>query len=140
MDRNPVIMWAVPFLVVIAGALSSPSAAFSEEDKDESKQPASYWMQRKLSYSQEILSGLSTGDFDKIASNSQAMRSLNRIESFVRGRTPGYRAQLQIFEESLDEIIRQANKDNVEGSALGFTQLTISCVNCHKQLREQKRQ
>ena len=101
-------------------------------------QPASFWMDRKLHFSQNILAGITSGDFDKITENAQSMRSLNKVEVFIRGRTPGYRTQLQIFEEALDEIIRQADKDNVEGAALGFTQLTISCVNCHKQLRATK--
>jgi cytochrome c556 len=39
---------------------------------------------------------------------------------------------------SLDEIIRQANQDNLEGVTLGFNQLTVSCVQCHKHLRETK--
>ena len=101
-------------------------------------QPASFWMNRKLHFSQELLGGITSGDFDKITRNAQAMRSLDKVEAFIRGRTPGYRTQLQFFDESLDEIIRQANKDNLEGAALGFTQLTISCVNCHKQLRAAK--
>src|SRR5262245_34070914 len=101
-------------------------------------QPVSFWMNRKLHLSQEVLAGITSGDFDKISKNAQAMRSLDKIEAFVRGRTPGYRTQLSFFDESLDEIIRQADKDNLEGAALGFTQLTISCVNCHKQLRADK--
>jgi hypothetical protein len=51
---------------------------------------------------------------------------------------PGYRTQLEVFNDANEQIIRQAQKDNVEGAALAFTQLTISCVNCHKQLRESK--
>ena len=64
------------------------------------------------------------------------MKALSRIEGFVRGRTPGYRTQLQIFQDATEELMRQAEKENVDGAALAFTQLTISCVNCHKQLRE----
>jgi hypothetical protein len=101
-------------------------------------QPTSFWMQKKLDYSKNILAGIATADFDKIVQNAESMRHLSSIEGFIRGRTPGYRTQLQIFQESADEIIRQGNKDNVEGAALAFTQLTISCVNCHKQLREAK--
>jgi cytochrome c556 len=73
--------------------------------------------------------------FDKIVANAQSMRNLSKVEGFVRSQTPGYRAQLHIFEVSADEIIRQAKQDNVDGAALAFTQLTISCVNCHKHLR-----
>jgi hypothetical protein len=101
-------------------------------------QPESFWMKKKLEYSQNILAGITSADFDKIVASAQSMRDLSKIEGFVRGRTPGYRAQLHIFEESADEIIRQGNNDNVDGAALAFTQLTISCVNCHKQLREAK--
>lgn len=98
-------------------------------------QPVSFWMKKKLDYSQNILAGIATADFDQIVENAQAMRKLSSVEGFIRGRTPGYRTQLHIFEESADEIIRQAKKDNVEGAALAFTQMTTSCVNCHKQLR-----
>jgi hypothetical protein len=108
-----------------------------DEPPDGSKaQPASFWMKKKLDYSQNILAGIATADFDKVVESAEAMRLLSKVESFIRGRTPGYRTQLHLFEESTDEIIRQAKKDNVEGAALAFTQLTVSCVNCHKQLRE----
>jgi hypothetical protein len=107
-------------------------------EKENGEETASFWMDRKLRLSKDLLAGLANGDAEKIAAAAKAMRRLNKIEAFSRGRTPGYRTQLQIFEESLDEIIVQADKDNVEGAALGFTQLTISCVNCHKQLRADK--
>ncbi len=118
-----------------AAAQQPTAKAAQEPTKD---QPVSFWMERKLHLSQNVLAGITSGDFEKVTTSAQAMRSLNKIEAFLRGRTPGYRTQLQIFEESLDEIIRQAEKDNLEGAALGFTQLTISCVNCHKQLRAEK--
>lgn len=116
-----------------------PAAAVPAQEKGETKnQPTSFWMKKKLDYSQNILAGIAVADFDKIAENGEAMRGLSKIEGFFRGQTPGYRVQLQIFEQAVDEIIRQAKKDNVDGAALAFTQLTISCVNCHKHLRETK--
>ena len=96
---------------------------------------ASVWMRKKLDYSQAILEGLATADFDKIAQNARAMRDLTKIEAFVRGRSPAYRTQLQTFLSANDELLDRAQDDNVEGAALAFTQITISCVNCHKQLR-----
>jgi hypothetical protein len=117
---------------------SLPVASGEEQDAKNSNQPTSFWMKKKLEFSQQILAGITTADFDKVVENGQAMRSLSKIEGFIRGQTPGYRTQLQIFEESADEIVRQAKNDNVEGATLAFTQLTISCVNCHKQLRAAK--
>ena len=93
-------------------------------------------MKKKLDYSQEILAGLTSEDFNKIADNARAMRALGKFEAFVRSRNTAYTRQLQVFEDTNDEIIRQADNDNVEGVALAFTQLTINCVNCHKVLRQ----
>jgi len=124
-------------LISLGPATISPAAG-DEKDAAAGQEPMSFWMKKKLDYSQNILAGIAVGDFDRIAENAESMRALSKVEGFVRGRTPGYRTQLQIFEEATSEIIRQANKDNVEGAALAFTQVTISCVNCHKRLRETK--
>lgn len=113
-------------------------AAGDDKEAPDKNQPVSFWMKKKLEYSQNILAGIANDDFDKIVASAESMRNLSKVEGFVRGQTPGYRTQLHIFEESTEEIIRQARRDNLEGTALAFTQLTISCVNCHKQLREAK--
>jgi hypothetical protein len=135
----------VGLAAVLGGPLASlgPSSACAQEKKAAAEQEAptadaepSLWMRKKLDYSKEILEGISTADFDQIAKNAEAMRALGKVEAFVRSRTPGYRTQMQIFDEANAEILKQANRDNLEGSALAFTQLTISCVNCHKQIRE----
>lgn len=98
----------------------------------------SFWMKKKLDFSKNVLEGVALGDFDKVSQNAKTLRSLSKIESFVRRGTPGYRAQVDAFDQSLAEIIRQAEKENVEGTTLAFHQLTLSCVKCHRELREAK--
>jgi hypothetical protein len=61
--------------------------------------------------------------------------ALNDLERFVRRGAPGYRTQLRSFEFAIAEIQQQAKRENIEGVTMGFHQLTLSCVNCHKQLR-----
>jgi hypothetical protein len=121
------------WITVLSLLMLSLPALGQEPTKD--SEP-SVWMRKKLDYSRAILEGLSTADFDKVAQNARAMQGLSKLEAFVRGRNPGYRRQLQIFQSANEELIEQAEKDNVEGAALAFTQVTISCVNCHKQLRQ----
>jgi len=124
---------------LIFASIAGVSVARSDDKQPAAQeQPMSYWMKRKLEYSQNILSGIAKADFDAIEANAQSMRNLSKIEGFIRRQAPGYTTQLHVFEQSNDEIIHQARKHNVEGAALAFTQLTISCVNCHKQLREAK--
>ncbi len=131
------------FSVVLVAIALWPCAAAVAEDKEPPAELAnqpSIWMKKKLDYSQNILSGLASANFDKIVENAEAMQGLTKVEWFIRGRTPGYRTQLEIFLDANAEIIKQAKQDNLEGSTLAFTQLTISCVNCHKQLRASKRE
>jgi hypothetical protein len=132
--RKTASLIAICFTMTILPGLSNAD----DREAADKNQPTNFWMKKKLEYSQNILAGIANTDFDKIVGNAEAMRKLSKIEGFLHGQTPGYRTQLHIFEASVDEIIRQGNKDNVEGAALAFTQLTISCVNCHKQLRETK--
>lgn len=117
-------------------AESAPAAETSSEKPVEKADDASYWMTKKLELSQNVLAGLTKSDFEMIAENAEKMRDLNRFESFVRRRTPAYRTQLRLFQHANAELVRTAEAKNIEGATLAFTQLTTSCVNCHKQLRD----
>lgn len=125
--------------IALAAVFASASLAGAQTDERkeaERQSEPSVWMTKKLEYSKEILAGLADGDYDAIQKNAQAMQSLSKFEAFIRARSPEYRSQMQLFQDANREIIKQAKRKNLEGAALGFTQLTISCVNCHKNLRE----
>jgi len=142
------ILWSL----TIAGGILASSTVAAEEKRPAPKKPEtkeaqkphekiddknpSIWMKKKLDYSQNILAGITTEDLDMIADNARAMKGLGKFEAFVRSRNAAYTRQLQAFDDINDEIIRQADNDNVEGAALAFTQLTVNCVNCHKVLRQ----
>ncbi|MEX0977295.1 MAG: hypothetical protein WDZ48_00490 [Pirellulales bacterium] len=106
-------------------------------DKDkEGDDKGSFWMQKKLEYSEKILAGLATQDFDQIAKSARSMSALTQMEKWVRGSTPQYRAQLGIFQNANQQIIRMADEEKLDGAALAYVQLTLSCVNCHKVIRD----
>ena len=105
------------------------------ESKKEQK-PVSFWMDKKLEYAQSILRGLATGELDDVADKAEQMRLLSKVEGWIRNRKPGYRAQFQAFEFANAEILRNAKADNLDGTTIAFQQLTISCVSCHKILRD----
>ena len=89
-------------------------------------------MRQKLRASQEILKGLADGDFTTIGANAQSMHVMDYLEKWVRADRPEYRTQLRLFEFADRELIRSASERNLEAATLAYTQLTISCVNCHK--------
>jgi cytochrome c556 len=102
---------------------------------DDEKDEPSFWMKQKLNFSQAVLNGLAKEDFDLIQKNALAMKGLNKIELFIRQKPEGYRTQLMTFQFSVNELVRNAEAKNLDGATLAFTQMTISCVNCHKVLR-----
>lgn len=127
------IMIALFLLTAWAGLANCDDA--KKESVDPAKKPVSFWMEKKMEYSQSILRGLVTGELDQVAVTAEQMRLLSKVEGFIRGKKPGYRAQLQVFELANREIERQAKANNLEGAAMAFHQLTTSCVSCHRLIR-----
>lgn len=94
------------------------------------------FMRAKLKHSQEVLKGLATEDFDLIAKNSQAMSLLCEDELWQVLQTPEYRARSAEFQRSVDAVTEAARKKNLEAAALGYVDVTLKCVNCHKYVRK----
>ncbi|HEY4308463.1 MAG TPA: hypothetical protein VGN12_03335 [Pirellulales bacterium] len=127
--------WILVTLVVAATACSGWLAS-AEPAKEEAQ---NYWMKKKLDFSTHILAGLATADFEKISTAAQSMKNLNQIEEWARRKNADeYRTQLHIFRFANSELVRQAEKKNMDGVALAYSQLTLSCVNCHKLMRDAK--
>jgi len=128
-----------PAILVLAGLSSAPLSETSQaaDEVGNQEKAASVWMKKKLDYSQEILAGIAIADFDRVAAAAANIKTLNKIEAFVRGRNPAYNEQLKAFLDSNEEILRQAAAKNVDGAAAAFSQMTTSCIRCHKVLRDQ---
>ncbi len=123
-----------PRIFASVAVVAVATAGLCAEENGDDKGP-SFWMKQKLTYTQQILSGLALEDYDTIAENANAMKGLNKLEYFVRRKPDGYRTQLKVFQSAVDHLAEAAEAENLDGATLAFTQMTISCVNCHKQLR-----
>lgn len=103
---------------------------------------ASDWMKQKARMSHNILDGLTDGDFAKIELNAQKMNVINFLEKMVASDKPEYKEymrQLNSFETATRDLLRQAHNKNIEGATLAYTQLTVSCVQCHRVVRDAKK-
>ena len=124
---------ALMLAIFVSSSVPAEEAAKPETGPD--KSATSFWMEKKMGYTQEILRGLATSDFEAIGVNARQMRLLNRVEGFVRRRNTEYRLQLRTFERICGDMIEQADKENLAGATLAFNQLTVNCVSCHQSLR-----
>jgi cytochrome c556 len=123
-----VTLFAVGLLPAGAQQEAAPAP---KEDSD-----ISLWMDVKVKESQKVFVALAKADFESIQESTQKLKTLSDLEGFVRRRAPGYLTQLRSFEFAVQDIEANAKKKNIEGVTLGFNQLTLSCVNCHKQIRD----
>jgi len=104
------------------------------------EKPMSFWMAQKIDLSKKILESLTKQDFAALETDANQLRTLGKIEGFVRRQDEAYRRYQQQFDSALLDVANQARARNVEGAALAFNQLTTSCVVCHKRLRQQPEQ
>ncbi len=122
-------------ILMVLPAIADDAKSKAVKTEVDEKKPISYWMEKKLEYSQEILRGLAIGDTKLVATKAHQLRVLSKVEGWIRKGKPGYKEQLQAFDFANAEIKRHADADNIEGAAMGFQQLTISCVSCHAMIR-----
>lgn len=142
--RIAIVFTTVLCLLVLLSQVAGQEKSKPGATPTDSKAPADtqetekfdFWMNVKLVESQKLFAALAQADFPTLLESGQRLKAVSGLEGFVRRKTPGYRTQLKTFEFSVDEILRQAEAENIEGVTLGFQQLTLSCVHCHKQLRE----
>jgi cytochrome c556 len=123
------------YLIAMLAAIAVFVAAVRVAGAAENEEP-SFWMKKKMEYSEKILAGLAKADFEAIEKNARSMNSLSQIESWVRAGTPAYKAQLATFRSANKSLIRMAQEEDVDGATLAFMQLTQSCVQCHKLIRD----
>jgi hypothetical protein len=126
-------MKALLIPLTVLTLLIGPVTLGADEKTDKK---ASVWMQKKLEYSQNILAGLTKGDFDAIGKNATAMGFMGFLEKWMRSDMPAYKQQMTHFDWANKEIYRQAEAKNLEGVTLAYNQLTVSCVQCHKIVRD----
>ena len=96
----------------------------------------SIFMKAKLTHSQQVLKGLAMEDYDLIAKSSQAMSLLCEDENWMVLQTPEYRERSAEFRRSVDTVTEAAKKKNLEAAALGYVDVTLKCVSCHKFVRK----
>ncbi len=133
----------VALLIVLAGCISTSMAAADppaeqadhQDVKPETKE-MSVWMRKKMDYSQAILKGLAMGDFEAIEVSAAQMYRLNKVEGFIRRRNPRYTMYVREFERISNELVEQAKEENLAGVTLTFNQMTVNCVNCHREMRK----
>jgi hypothetical protein len=93
-------------------------------------------MQRKLASSQKVLEGLALNDFSKISKQADELIDISKQAEWRILKTPQYELHSNDFRRIAENLGKSARDKNIDGVALNYVELTLTCVKCHKYVRE----
>src|SRR5262245_50815920 len=120
----------------VAVILSVSAILLGRSGIDQPKKERNVLMELKLKSAQKVLEGVATGDFALIEKHAEELALISKKAEWQILKTPDYVRFGEEFRRHADDIARQAKNRNLDGAALGYVQMTMDCVNCHKHVRE----
>ena len=121
-------------LAAIGVALLTGLGANSARTADTSKTSA--LMRRKLEQSQKVLEGVAMNDFKKIERHAEELIEISKQAEWRALKTPQYELYSTDFRRIAGNLVENARKKNIDAAALSYVDLTLTCVKCHKHVRE----
>jgi hypothetical protein len=85
---------------------------------------------------QDLLGALAIGDFDRMISNSKELQRISLEARWSQPHSPAYAAYGDDFRAALGRIVIAAEKQNIDGASLNYVQVVLTCIQCHKVVRE----
>jgi hypothetical protein len=95
-------------------------------------------MRQKLEHAKDALEGLAVEDFALIAKSSKSMRELSEDARWRVSPNVHYLRLSAEFRDLADELGAKAREKNLDGATQAYVKLTMSCVKCHKLVRDER--
>jgi hypothetical protein len=116
-----------------------PFAATGQDKKDDRDEVLAAMMQKKLKNAHLVLDGVAIGDFKKMANGGEELIRLAKSETWQLIRSPHYEKHSADFIQRTENLVKKAKEKNMDGAALAYVEMTLSCVRCHQYVREHRR-
>jgi len=131
------------FVLVGLGLAASWMALLAGDDakKEPETKPApkktalQTFMRRKLEASQKILEGLAVEDYDLMGQGAKDLKGISAAAEFVISKDALYTQHANEFRRIADRLEKTAKDKRLDGSALAYMDLTMSCIECHRFVR-----
>ena len=92
-------------------------------------------MHRKLESSQSIIQGLALEDYELLAKEAQTLRLLSLDAGWNVVQTKEYSRISGEFRDAAKKIGKAGKDKNLDAAGLGYFQLTMTCIDCHRHVR-----
>ena len=126
--------WLLSALVFLTIALLFVAPSLSDPPTE--KRTTHQMMRGKLSLSQQLLHSVVIEDYATAERQSNELAELTREAAWMAHRTDQYRLESVEFERSAYQLAAAAREKRLSETTLGFLGVTLSCVRCHRYLRE----
>ena len=130
-------MKRVPFVVLVLALAAGMLAPMSHGEKPKGEpSKLSTLMKSKLEHSQKVLEGIALYDYAEISSHADKLITISQQLEWKVLKTPEYELYSNEFRRNARDLVRRAKEKNLDGAALAYVDMTLTCVRCHKHVRE----
>jgi hypothetical protein len=120
-------------VLVLLGALCAVGRPPSVEA---TQPPAHRVMVDKLRHAKLLLEAIALSNYGKIQHEAEELIQLSRTAEWMIHKTPRYEMHSNEFRRAAEVMIAKAKQRNIDGVALAYVEMTLSCVKCHQHTRE----
>lgn len=134
--------WFIGFAIALAIAVSTFAskeqlrAQTGPETFRVAQEVGESLMRQKLVHAQELLSALSVGDFENMKAHARELQRISLEARWSQPHSSAYAEYGDDFRSALERVVASADKQNIDGAALNYVQVVLTCVQCHKVVRE----
>jgi len=116
-----------------------PFNSSGQDKKKDRDEVLAEMMQKKLKNAHLVLDGVAVGDFKKIGNAGEELIRLAKSETWQLILSPHYERHSADFIRATESLVKKAQEKNMDGTALAYVEMTLSCVRCHQYVREHRR-
>lgn len=96
-------------------------------------------MQKKMQHAQGLLRGLALEDFISIEKDAKELSAIATASSWYNTDSIDYQRYFQNFQEAAKFTQDNALQKNLEGVAMGYVRITLTCMQCHNFVRAERK-
>jgi len=91
-------------------------------------------MRDKLTHSQQLLGAMVTSRWATLEQEGLALRKVTTRSAWTVLESPEYARHTDRFVRALDDLVDAARRRDLDETALAYTAVTLSCVQCHRHI------
>ena len=119
--------------LILALLLAGTKFTYAQPEKESGVKTA---MRQKVTYSQQVLVGITLEDYGLIVNNAQKLVELSNKTNWYSRQVPEYELFLNEFRRYAQELTKAGQQKNLDAASHAYVQMTLSCVSCHKFIRQ----